>query len=143
MKSLKVIFQMTAVGAIALSIGAAHAQTAKIPKALAGKWATQDSRDGQRIAVTLDAAAGTGQLSVSFIDERCSVRAAPMTMTTLGGRITLNTVDSFGSRCIEKMTLELVPNPGRDGETGYLGELRLTGSAASRGPILRGRLTAP
>lgn len=143
MKTLTVIFKLAAIGAVALGIGAAHAQTAAMPKALAGKWATQDSRDGQRISVNLDPATGTGQLSLSFIDERCTVRAAPMTMATLGGRITLKTADYFGSKCIESMTLELVPNPGRNGEIGYLGELRLTGSAASRGPVLRGRLTAP
>ena len=122
---------------------AANAQSSKIPAKLAGKWATPDSRDGQRVGVELNAAQGAGTLSISFADQRCTVRAAPMNMFLLGGRITLKITDGFANPCITDMTLEMVPNRDAKGQEGYLGELRLSGPAARRAPILRGRLTLP
>ena len=94
------------------------------------------------MAVTIDAKQGSGTVSVSFPDARCNVREAPMTLGVLGGRLTLKSEGQINA-CVTEMVLEMVPNPGRDGEVGYLGELRLAGTAANRAPILRGRLTLP
>ncbi len=124
-------------------IPAANAQTPKIPTKLAGKWATPDSRDGQRVIVAINPARGTGALSLSFADPRCSVREVPMTVALLGGRITLKTIEEISNACVTDMTLEMVPNRDAKGQEGYLGELRLSGPAANRAPILRGRLTPP
>jgi hypothetical protein len=119
------------------------AQPTPIPKQLTGRWTTPDSRDGQAVIVELDRASSSGALSLSFADQRCTIRSAPMTLAMLGERITLKLAQGLGNPCVSDMTLELVPNRNSKGEPGYLGELRLTGSAASRAPILRGRLTPP
>ena len=132
---------LLALGMMAL-LSSLHAQTPGIPSKLGGKWATPDSQNGQLVAVTIDAKQGTGTLSLSFADRRCTVREAPMSLGVLGGRLTLKS-EGYSNPCIEELVLEMVPNPGRDGEVGYLGELRLRGSAANRAPILRGRLTLP
>ena len=124
-------------------IPAANAQSSNIPTKLAGKWATPDSRDGQRVIVAINPAKSTGSLSLSFADARCNVREAPMTVALLGGRITLKAIEEISNPCVTDMTLEMVPNRDAKGREGYLGELRLSGPAASRAPILRGRLTPP
>jgi hypothetical protein len=119
------------------------AQSTPIPKQLTGRWTTPESRDGQSLIVELDRASSSGTLSLSFADQRCTIRSAPMTLAMLGDRITLKLAQGLGNPCVSDMTLELVPNRNSKGEDGYLGELRLTGSAANRAPILRGRLTPP
>lgn len=129
--------------AMAGAVPLAHAQSGEIPRKLTGKWATPDSRDGQRIVVEIDSAKRTATLSLTFADPRCAVRGLPMSVATLGGRVTLKLIDSEPNPCINDMTLEMVPNRNSKGEDGYLAELRLTGSAANRAPILRGRLTLP
>lgn len=143
MKPLAMPFKLFTLGWLALACAAAYAQTWKTPTKLAGKWITAENRQGNRINVSLDPAAGTGSLSIGFAEERCNIRSAPVTMAMLGGRITLKTVDGYASRCTNELTLEMVPNPGPKGAVGYLGELRLSGSAANRAQILRGRLTEP
>lgn len=137
------IFQALIMAGLVALLPDANAQSAKIPTKLAGKWATPDSRDGQRVEVVLDAARGTATLSLGFADKRCTVRAAPMTLALLGGRITLKLLEELSNPCVTDMTLEMVPNRDTKGQEGYLAELRLTGTAANRAPILRGRLTPP
>ncbi len=139
----RTMLQALVLAGLVAILPSAHAQSSKIPTKLTGKWATPDSRDGQRVAVVLNAAQGTGTLSLSFADQRCTVREAPMNLLLLGGRITLKVAAGFSNPCVTDMTLEMVPNRDSKGEEGYLGELSLSGPAANRAPILRGRLTLP
>lgn len=143
MRSSPIRFILTSLAGIALTCGAAFAQSSNLPKKLSGIVTSGDSRNGQRIFVNLDPAAGSGTLSLAFREDRCTIRNAPMNMTMLGGRITLKSVAGYATLCVTTMSLELVPNPGRDGEIGYRAELTITGSAAGKGPILRGRVTQP
>ncbi len=143
MKSLPTLFSLVTCVGLAFAGSGAVAQTWSTPTKLSGKWTAPGSSNGQRLFVNLDPVSGTGELSIAFSEDRCSIRGAPMTMAMLGGRITLKTAAGYASMCVDSMTLEMTPNPGPKGAIGYLGELRLTGSAASRAPVLRGRLTEP
>ena len=136
------LFLASLVG-ISLTCSVAFAQSGSLPTKLTGVLLPGDSRDGQRIFVNLNPASGSGTLSLVFREERCNIRNAPMTMAMLGGRITLKSAPGYATLCVTNMSLELVPNPGRGGEIGYRAELTVAGTAASKGPILRGRVTEP
>ncbi|MFM9968991.1 MAG: hypothetical protein ACKVQK_11420 [Burkholderiales bacterium] len=137
------ILNVIAFAAACLACTGAIAQNWPTPKKLTGKWTLAGSNDGHRIVVAMDTTTGTGQVSVTFPEDRCSIRSAPMTMNNQGGRILLKSFSGYASMCVTEMTLEMVPSPGPKGAIGYRGELRLVGSAANRAPILRGQLTEP
>lgn len=143
MKPMTISLRTVVFSVLATAAAGALAQNAKLPTKLAGTWATPDSRDGQKIALSLEPSSNSAALSLSFAERSCSVRAAPMAMSLLGDRITLKMEEGYLNPCVSDMTLELVPNPGPKGEVIYNGELRLSGSAAKKAPVLRGRLTAP
>lgn len=126
-----------------LTSGESFAQSTAIPATLTGRWSLPGSRDTQRVIVNFEAGRRSGTLSLTFADERCSLRSVPVGVALLGDRVTLRPADGFAAPCVTDFALEMVPNRDARGEMGYLGELRLAGSAASRAPILRGRLAAP
>lgn len=132
------IQQAMALSVVALFSASAAAQTLAPPSKLSGRWTTVDGAAGQSISATIDVATSKGTLTVWSNTADCTVRDAPISVTSAGEKLTLKVDPTYTNPCRSDVSVELTKKAGSDE---YEGELRQGGPAGARFPVLRVRMS--
>lgn len=110
-------------------VTSAWAQGANPPRELSGRWTTVDGAYSQPISATLDAATSKGTLTVWSNDSSCTIRSAPIAVTSAGEKLLLKVDPTYSNPCRSDVSVELTKKTGSDD---YEGELR------QGGPLVHG-----
>jgi hypothetical protein len=114
------------------------AQVIAVPTKLSGRWTTLDNAYSQSISANIDAATSKGTLTVWSNASGCTIRDAPIAVTSVGEKLTLKVDPSYSNPCRANVSVELTKKTGSDD---YEGELHQGGSAGVQFPILRVRMS--
>ncbi len=123
---------------LGIFVTSAAAQVVATPSKLSGRWTTVDGQYSQSISATIDAASSKGTLTVWSNDPSCTIREAPVTVTSAGEKLSLKVDPSYANPCRADVSVEVAKKAGSDD---YEGELRQGGPAGARFPILRVKMS--
>lgn len=128
------IRQALVLSSVILIVTSAAAQTSIFPSKLSGRWTTVDGAHSQSMSANIDLATSTGTLTVWSYDSSCTMRDAPIAVTSAGEKLTLKVDPSYSNPCRADVSVELTKKTGSED---YTGELHQGGQAGARFPILR------
>jgi hypothetical protein len=132
------IRQATILSGFTLVITSVAAQTITPPSKLSGRWTTVDGASSQSISANIDAATSKGTLTVWSNASDCTIRDAPIAVTSVGEKLILKVDPSYTNPCRADVSVELTKKASSDD---YEGELRQGGPAGARFPILRVKMS--
>ena len=111
------------------------AQVNAIPSKLSGRWTTPDGAYSQSISANIDVATSKGEITVWSNQSGCSIRDAPIAVTSTGEKLILKVDSSYSNPCRSNVSVELTKTAGTED---YEGELRQDGTNF---PVLRVKMT--
>lgn len=111
------------------------AQVNAIPSKLSGRWTTLDGAYSQSISTNIDVATSKGEITVWSNQSTCSIRDAPIAVTSSGEKLILKVDSSYSNPCRSNVSVELTKKAGSDD---YEGELHQDGTAF---PVLRVKMS--
>lgn len=132
------IRQAAVLSCFAAVVTSVCAQGVSPPRELSGRWTTVDGAYSQSISAIIDAATSKGTLTVWSNDSSCTIRNAPIAVTSAGEKLVLKVDPTYSNPCRSDVSVELTKKAGSND---YEGELRQGGPAGARFPILRVKMS--
>jgi hypothetical protein len=129
------IRQAAAIFAFAIVYTSVAAQVNATPSKLSGRWTTLDGAYSQSISANIDVATSKGEITVWSNQSGCTIRDAPIAVTSTGEKLIFKVDSSYSNPCRSNVLVELTKKAGTDD---YEGELRQDGTAF---PILRVKMS--
>jgi len=137
-KAATFIRQAAVLSGLAILFTSVAAQEVTAPSKLSGRWTTVDGAASHSISAKIDSATSKGTLTVLSNSFGCSMRDAPISVTSTGEKLILKVDPSYSNMCRSEVSVELTKKAGSDD---YEGELRQGGPAGARFPILRVKMS--
>lgn len=109
-----------------------------LPSKLSGRWTTPDGAASQSISATIDQASQKGTLTVWSALAPCTIKEAPISVTSDGDKLTLKVDSSYANPCRSGVTVELVKKSGLNE---YEGQLLQGGPSAAQFPMLKVKMS--
>jgi len=137
-KAATFIRQAAVMSGLAILFTSVAAQVVTAPSKLSGRWTTVDGAASQSISANIDAATSKGTLTVWSSSSDCTIRDAPIAVTSTGEKLIMKVDPSYSNPCRSEVSVELTKKADSDD---YEGELRQGGRAGARFPILRVKMS--
>lgn len=99
----------------------ASAQVSGVPGSLSGRWTDPNGNASHSVSLSIDAASGTGKLTVWSNNSRCTMHDAPATVTKAGNEITVIISKEYSNPCRDNVSMVISKKEGSDD---YEGEIR-------------------
>ncbi len=109
-----------------------------VPSKLSGRWTTPDGAASQSISATIDQTSLKGTLTVWSAIAPCTIKEAPIAVTTDGDKLMFKVDPSYTNPCRSGISVELVK---KSGSNEYEGEPRQGGPSAAQFPMLKVKMS--